>query len=58
MPTVTVTATLTYDDNAHETPEEKHWFLNTVIRNPQNTIYSPILSQNIANIAVTIISSP
>ena len=58
MPVITITATLTYDGNAHETHEEKQWFLNTIIRNPRNTIYSPILSQNIATIAVTTITTP
>jgi hypothetical protein len=58
MPTITITATLTYDPNAHETHEERQWFLNTIIRNPHNIIYSPTLSQNIATIAVTTISTP
>jgi hypothetical protein len=58
MPTLTITATLTYDDNCHETPEERQWFINTIIRNPRNIIYSPTLSQNIATIAVTTITTP
>ena len=58
MPTITITATLTYPSDAHDTHEEKQWFINTIIRNPRNVIYSPTLSQNIATIAVTSITTP
>jgi hypothetical protein len=58
MPTITITATLAYPSDAHDTHEEKQWFINTIIRNPRNVIYSPTLSQNIATIAVTSITTP